>query len=185
MKLLTPFIYLSITIAIVFMFITPKYESTKDLNLKIADNQEKIKLAIELRNKQTKLQEKNVAISQDERGRLEKILPETVDNVRLIMDISNIGDFTVVKNIGISGEIEEKETAQAKTKNISGNADYGSLQLSFSFVSGYEEIKTFFRRLEDSLRLVDIKELNINSVASNSAASQYDVNIKLNTYWLR
>ncbi len=161
------------------MVIKPEYEKTQDFSAQIKENKVMIELATELRDKQTKLQEKNVAISQEERTRLEKILPETVDNVRLILDISNIGDFTVVRNIGIN----ESASGPNKAKELAGNSNYGSIQLSFSFTSSYENLKTFVRKLEDSLRLVDIRELSVTASGQNS--NQYDVGVKLNTYWLR
>ncbi len=187
MKLLTPFVYVAISVALFFLIINPEYGNTKELMTQIEENNKMLVLATELRDKQTELQQKNVAISQEERTRLEKLLPEAVDNVGLVLDVSNISGSTIIRNIGIDSDTKSSETTNTKSniKTVSGNSNYGAIDLNFSFVSNYEYIKSFLKKLEDSLRLVDIVGIDIVSANNREAAELYNVTIKLKTYWLR
>jgi hypothetical protein len=187
MKFLTPFVYIALAVTLFFMVIKPEYDEIKKINIRIAENNRLLQLASELRTNQDSLQKRNVAIGQDERRILERILPDAVDNVKLILDIQNLDKTIVVKNIGIAGETENSNAALtgSRSKNLSGNDKYGSIQLSFSFSTNYENVKSFIRKLEDSLRLVDITELKISSSNTTDAIRQYNVGVKLNTYWLR
>jgi len=167
--------------------VKPEYDEIKKLNEKIAENDRLLVLAAELRTNQEDLRSRYNAIGPDESNILEKILPDAVDNVKLILDIQNLDKTIVVKNIGITGESEKNNAALtgSKAKNLSGNDKYGSIQLSFSFSTDYENMKGFIRKLEDSLRLVDINELKISSANTTDTVRQYNVAVKLNTYWLR
>lgn len=187
MKLLTPLIFIALAAGLFFMVVNPQYLEVKELQEQIEANSSMITLATQLRDEQTKLQDKNKAISDDERQRLEKILPNTVDNVRLILDIDNIANDPAlgisIKNIGITGEGDtENGNKSSAIGDISGNRDFGVIQLNFAFSSEYERFKDFIKKLEDSLRLVDIVELKVSPTAVSGV---YDYSVKLNTYWLK
>ncbi len=184
MKFLTPFVYIALAITLFFMIISPVNTENQALSQKINENKERLINANKLYDAQGKLKTRNNAISQAERDALLKILPDAVDNVKLILDISEIDTTIVPKNIGVGGEAVGNNSA-SKAKTISGNNNYGSIQLSFAFTTNYQNVKSFINKLEDSLRIVDITDLKISTSNVVDGASQYNVAIKLNTYWLR
>lgn len=186
MKNLTPIILIIVSFGLFLLFINPQYEKVKELKKVIEKNNESIELANDLRSKRENLQQEFNQISPEKRQKLEKILPDTVDNVRLILDINNIADESGISitNIGIVGDDDKTKSNTNKDGTIVDKTDnsYGTLGLSFSVTSRYDIFKKFMQSLENSLRLVDIESF---SVSANSEGSFYDFNVTLKTYWLR
>jgi Tfp pilus assembly protein PilO len=184
MKGLTPIILILVSVGVFFFFIDPQ---KKELNVKLEEknkNEVTMQKATELRVANGALNESYKKISKEERAKLSQILPDTVDNVRLILDINNIATKygILLKGISISGgpADEGKEVSRGTSASAAGQL-YGTIQLSFSFSASYDIFKLFVKDLEDSLRLVDITDISIGS----SEGDFYNYSITLNTYWLR
>lgn len=115
--------------------------------------------------------------SPDDVTRLERLLPDTVDNVRLVLDINNIaGRYgLVIKNVRLS--------SLAKDPNKLGpeNQEYGTLVLQFGVTASYANFTAFVRDLEDSLRVVDISGISFKT--GEGQLTDYDVAVQ--TYWLK
>lgn len=184
MKNLTPIIFIVLAIGIFFVVVDPQYQEIQKLLEVKEDNDKLLSKATELREKREVLTSKYKNISEEERDQLNKVLPETVDNVRLILDIDNIARKygIILKGITISGGLEE---AGSESNQIIDKTDkqYGVISLGFSFSSSYADFKSFMIDLENSLRIVDITAFEINS--DNPQNGLYNYSIDLNTYWLR
>ena len=123
-------------------------------------------------------------ISADDRDNLDKVIPNTVDNIRLIIDLNSVAlqhGFSL-KNI----------TAAAKESSISSSGQNGqsfsiatptldTVAVSFSVSAPYQQFISFMQDLEASLRVMDITHL---TVTANDTGT-YDFSVQLNTYWLR
>ncbi|PIR44927.1 MAG: hypothetical protein COV10_02140 [Candidatus Vogelbacteria bacterium CG10_big_fil_rev_8_21_14_0_10_51_16] len=117
------------------------------------------------------------SFSDEELGRIDKALPNSVDNVRLIIDIDNLASKynMAVKNAKIKTDERGQETIGADTRG------YGTVTLAFSVTGSYNDMRFFLRDLETSLRLVDVTSLSFS-------ASEQDLNdyaIEVQTYWLK
>ena len=183
-----PIILILVSIGIFFLFIDPQIKGIEAVNQTIRVNDEMIELGNNLREDREQLQEKYSNISSADKEILRKILPDTVDNVRLILDINNIADdFGItITNIGVEGG-SNSETEENENSVIDANTtgfDYGAIELSFSVVSTYNNFKRFMMDLEDSLRLVDITSFSV-APASTETGELYSFSVSLNTYWLR
>lgn len=179
MKSLTPLILIILAIGSFFILIDPKFDDIKKLQDEMSDNQELIDIAVELRREREELQNKFNRISPEEREKLGKVLPDAVDNVRLINDINNIAsDFGISLNdISINDTgTQSGETVVDKTGKI-----YGEINLDFSISSRYDTFKEFMYSLERSLRLVDIESFSVGA----EEGVFYNFRVSLNTYWLR
>jgi Tfp pilus assembly protein PilO len=184
MKNTSIIIYIAIAVGLFFTFIDPTYKDIKSLEIRRQDNENMIKKAHELRAKREDLMNKYNSISLEDRNKLNKLLPETVDNVRLILDIDNIARNygIVLRGISISGEIgENNQNPQIVDRT---GRKYGIITLSFSFNAPYETFKKFLRDLENSLRLVDVNSFTL-SAGGQGSSDLYNYSLSLNTYWLR
>lgn len=179
MKSLTPLILIILAIGSFFIFIDPKFGDIKELQEEIDDNQELIDIAVELRRKREELQDKFNMISPEEREKLEKVLPDAVDNVRLINDINNIANDFGVSLTDIS--INEASTPTGENVVDKTGKMYGEINLNFSVSSRYDTFKEFMYSLERSLRLVDIESFSVTV----EEGVFYNFKVSLNTYWLR
>lgn len=184
MKGLTPIILIAVSIGIFFFFIDPQYKEAKSLNEEIGENDKTIALATELRNEREKLQARFNAIGSEEKDMMQKILPDTVDNVRLVLDINNIANDVGIEidDINVEGNSTVSNTDDTRVINESIGGEYGTIGLSFSVTASYESFKEFMIRLEDSLRLVDVVKYSVG-LTGQPGILQYSVII--DTYWLR
>ncbi len=123
------------------------------------------------------LTDKNNKIKTVDKNRLTKFLPDKIDNIRLIIEISelarNRGLFA--KNISVS---ESKKSTDSVDVNSSS---YDTLLLRFSVNSTYDNFKLLLADLENNLRVIDITDISFSSTESGF----YDFNVGLKTYWLK
>ena len=173
-----------IAIGIFFAVIDPKYKEIKVLNNTKAENDVMLEKARQLSEKKANLTSRYNSISEEDKEKLKKALPETVDNVQLIFDIDNIAKEAqiVLRGFTVTGGImqdSESNSKQVIDKTVAGK---GIISLAFSFSAPYDVFKNFMVDLEKTLRIVDITDFTVTAGSSNSI---YDYSIKLNTYWLR
>ncbi|MEK7087873.1 MAG: type 4a pilus biogenesis protein PilO [Patescibacteria group bacterium] len=135
----------------------------------------------EIEQARTGLLERYNRIPAEDRERIEKLLPDHIDSVRLIIDINNIAAQygMSLKNINLA------QTDPASAVKLSASAigptenRFKATQLKFTVAGPYENFRSFVRDLEQSLRLVDIE-----AVSFNTSAELYNYTITLSTYRL-
>lgn len=174
-----------LAVGIFAMVTLPGYRKVEELRRKHADNEQTLKLSAELERNSQSLEDRYNRITDDERARLQKLLPDTLDNVRLVNDMNAIAaqQGLAIRNITVGGEGTPGTT---NTKNAAADAAsrkrrYGTLSLAFSVTATYDEFDSFLRELERSLRLVDVRSVSVKS----SPNRRYDFAVVLETYWLR
>jgi hypothetical protein len=172
MKNYSALLLIIVSIGIFFFYIDPQYKELKTLRQTQAENEVMLAKAAKLRADREVLNTRYTAISEAEKDQLAKVIPETVDNVRLILDIDNIAQKygVVLRGITITGGTENAET---KSKQIVDKTDKknGTITLGFSFTASYDTFKKFMIDLENSLRIVDITDF---TVVANDQTNVYD-----------
>jgi Tfp pilus assembly protein PilO len=187
MNIITSIILIIISIGTFFIYIDPTYQganlpndklSVKDLLAKDAKYQKALADTNMIRENRQKLQDKKAQFDLVDLERLEKLLPNNIDNIKLVIDMNQIAQShgLVLKNIKLD------TAAKLETGKIGqDNSKYGTVGLSFTVTSSYDNFQNFLGDLEKSLRLVDITDL---SVTSNDTGV-YDFSVGLKTYWLK
>lgn len=102
--------------------------------------------------------------------KLEKLLPDHIDSVRLIIDVANRAsqyDMTL-KNIGLidSDSDSGQENASETIGPQEGNTK--TVGLKFNVAGSYDNLRAFIKDLEISLRLVDVSDLTFNAGSDGS-----------------
>ncbi len=198
MKNITSIVIIIASIGIFFFFIDPQYKKVKSLQAEITENKKILDIANKLSSKKEELNSKFNQISQEEKAELEKLLPDTVDNVRLIIDMNNIAEKfgIVIRDISINSKDSpagETKKIMSQKSNFEGVLEENSVKyvdtskigvISFSFTvsAKYEVFLEFLKQLEESLRLVDIRNIEISRPADGVF---YDYRVTLDTYWLK
>ncbi len=115
-----------------------------------------------------------------DKDRLNKLVPDSIDNVRLIIDINNIArPYNMsIRDIKIKTEEGEEESSVIREESAQRK---GSVVLGFSVTGPYSNFKAFMADLSRSLRLVDIASVSFSTAETGS----YDYNVELQTYWLK
>jgi Tfp pilus assembly protein PilO len=138
------------------------------------------------------LVEKYNSIDLDDLDRVGKLLPDSVDNIRLILEIEKIATpygmaLKDVRYNATPGDTEKPTTVRGL--GDSRSQKYGSWDLEFSVSTNYTNFLSFTRDLEKNLRIIDIASLQFDSsgpiTANKSAPEIYKFNYKIKTYWLK
>ena len=136
--------------------------------------------------------------------KLQKLLPDNIDNVRLIIEISNIASpyGMVLKDVKYDATNKEAAPQDSTTStkkigtssntntNTVSNKDYGVWNLEFSTQGTYNNFLSFMKDLENNLRIVDISSVQFSSSSTGNGANpgsneSYKYNFKIKTYWLK
>ncbi len=124
-------------------------------------------------------------VSQADRDRLDKMLPSTVDNIRLIIDLNNIAvqHGISLKGIRATAASSGGGASVAVTKDASGIGapTLDTVDVAFSVTAPYQQFLSFMQDLESDLRIMDVKHLSVAAADNGS----YGFNVTLKTYWLR
>ena len=116
-------------------------------------------------------------------ARLEKMVPESVDNVKLILELQGIANQY---SLEIQTASADREDSGEEGNGDSGfvdvdSRDYGIIALDFNLTGTYDEFFDFLRDLERNLRITDIR----NVTFSSSDTGEYSFQLTLETYWLK
>ncbi len=191
MNLILPLILIASSIAVFFGYVDPNYKGNGTQNSSdyskagVVFLQSELTKYSDILNSSTKiisqrdsLVAKKNTISDANTSRLERLLPNNIDNIRLIIEISKIaeGRSLTVKNVSVG------DMAKTTSTNIGpDNSLYGTMSLKFTVNSSYNNFINFLQDLESNLRLLDITDISFTSTDSGF----YDFSISLNTYWLK
>jgi Tfp pilus assembly protein PilO len=172
MQFLLSIISIALAAAVFVGYVHPTYQVIQGLQSEVVEFDEALTKAKELRTLLTTLADERNAISEEQLQRLEKLLPDHIDSIRLVMDTDNIASRYGMR---ITNVRLDKQTAQS-------TAPYGSMVLNFSVPARYETFQEFLDNLEESLRLVDVVSLSFTAPGANSTTM---VSVGLRTYWLK
>ena len=184
MKSLTPIIFIIVSIIIFFTVTDPVYKQVKDLRVQLAQYQDVLDKSSELLRQRKTLQDKYDSFSKDDIDRLKKLLPDTVDNVRLIIDIDEIAKRygLTIKNVRLDdSKVTKAGVKDAAATITAGAGKYGTIPMGFSVSSDYPTFLSFLEDLESSLRIVDVTNISLKAGANNT----YSFDVSLKTYWLK
>lgn len=179
MKTLIPILFVLIAGGLFFGFIDPTYNSVKELRAEEAKFDEALNRSKELQQVRDQLLSRYNTFSQADLERLEKLLPDNVDNVRLILDLDSLAVRygMRLRDVGFQSDNSRAQRGQVGASDT----DYDSLILSFSVTGSYDTFRAFVESLEQSLRLVDIQSISFSATDTGV----YDYSIAVKTYWLK
>ena len=129
-------------------------------------------------------------LSDTDRARLKKMIPDTVDNIRLVIEMNSIALKHNLTLSGVSASVSGGPRSTTPTSIAIGrqngvtpitNATLDTVTLSFGVSTTYEEFISFLKDIESNLRIMDITHLSLS--ASDNGTYNYSVSLK--TYWLR
>jgi Tfp pilus assembly protein PilO len=197
---------LALSVAMAVLYVKPARPRIEALKQDIQFLDDTLERARELQSVRDKLLAKYNSFTPRDIERLQKLLPDNVDNVRLIIDIDEMARRYGLAIQDIEVKQPRKQTAQVTTEPDAEADDFStgaraareeaeaqegliepttsSLTLSFSIVAPYERFLAFLGDLERSLRIVDVKELAFES-GKEETDRAYLFKIKVETYWLQ
>lgn len=186
MKSFTPLILIIVSIGLFFIHINPRYATVRELQDKEAEYQEALQSSETVATTRDALLDKYNSFSNENIDRLEKIIPDKVNTVKLVADLDSIGERNglVLSGIKIS---EENLDDSSQVVDTAVARPYLITSISFTFSASYEELRAFIEDLEKSLQLVDVTSINFvgESVDSSQPTNRFKYTVTINTYWLK
>lgn len=192
-------ILIVLAIGIYFTFTRAKITELQNIRAVNAQYQK----AIDDSDRLIKLRDATLAtynsLSDTDKDRLNKIVPNNVDNVRLVIDVKDdiaAHHGLVLKNIKTSSPDTQQQTGGTIATNVStampGDTSvvpntnntvnkYGIVTLSFDVSTNYQTFLDFLKDLESSLRIMDISKLTVKA----NETGTYDFSVEVKTYWLK
>lgn len=170
-----------------FTYTKPTYDASGATRAEIAEYDAALTKAAELQElKQTLLTRYNT-FSREDIDRLKKMLPDHIDNVRLILDLDNLAGANglALQNVVVSTPSSESQAQTAASAISSSRQGYDSVTLSFTTIASYETFLKFLSDLQTSLRIVDLVSLKLAPSGAPGGALLYSFDITLRTYWLK
>ncbi len=182
LRIFVPLILLAAAIGLFVLYTNPTYQTVKDLRAQEADLDQALTKSKDLLTIRNSLIAKRNTFATADVQKVERMLPDNIDNIRLILDTQ-----TVAKRYGL---LVQNVAIQTAAKNPKGSAmavggtnsdPVGSVELSFAVSARYEDFLRFLKDLERSVRVVDIEQISFEN--GKGDLTTYAILIK--TYWLR
>ncbi len=168
-----------ISVGTFLTYINPQYQDIKELKAQAADYENKMKNVSSIRSKRNDLATKKAELEKDNSlTRLNKFLPDHINNIDLIVDIDRIAKENNIRLSDIVLSKNDSEVAPGEIKTLS-DLKYSSARVSFNFDGSYSSIKNFIADIRRSLRLMDIVSLTINK---NGDVDNFNVSMTIRTY---
>jgi Tfp pilus assembly protein PilO len=184
------------------MFADPLFNDIGTLNTSMATYNEAMNNSKALENARDTLTAKENAINPDNLIKIKKLLPDNVDNIRLILEIEQIAlpYGMVLKDVKYNATSTTNNTTgtPAAGAPVAGGAssvkqaskDYGIFDLEFSTSGTYDNFINFTKDLESNLRIVDISSIAFSSDTNTNANTKiisevYQYDFKIKTYYLK
>ena len=197
-NLIVPILFILASAGLFFMYIDPSYQGIQSLQQQNARLEQALEKARELQAVRDQLLSKYNTFAAEDLERLQKLLPDNIDNVRLILDLDNIAaqygliinDFGFVDadDFGVPGPEVSPEapgnTGGGPGLTPTGAQLYQSVLLEFSVDATYEEFLRFASDLEKSLRVVDVSAVALDPGTGDDQEQAYSYRVGIKTYWL-
>jgi Tfp pilus assembly protein PilO len=181
LKLFIPVIFVIAAVGLFAAYTNPTYQDIKSLQQQNASYDAALSTVQGLISKLSTLSTQEDSMAPEDLSRLQQILPDNVDNIRLIIDINNIATRhnLPLSNVNL-GDLRGSGTA-AQAQQASGPV--GTATISFAVATNsYDNFLAFVQDVEHSLRLVDITKLTLQ--APTTVTSPVTYSMSLQTYWL-
>jgi len=171
---------------IFFGYVSPKWSgdiaSTK---ISIASDDQALAAAADFTTRQNALASERNKIDPAKLARLAVLLPDSVDNVGIILDLDalaahnglSLSDINVKSGTGNSSSASSQNGAAVP---VSGASPVDSVDLSLSAVGTYSALQSFLKEVEKSERLLDVRDISVKG--SDTGVYGYQMTLRL--YWL-
>lgn len=211
MKSIISLILITAAVVLFIFFTKPKIAALKETQLEV----DKLNIARDnAKNLETRINQlldikKNIPAKDLEK--LGKMLPNNVENVKLIIDFDKMLQAMVEERDTLK-LYKSTETTETGSKKISienpkvtpgglietnyDSSKLGVVTFAFTVALTYEDFLEFLRRIEHSTRLLDVDSVTFTASADASSKDKdqvsgtvevpiYNFNVSLRTYWLK
>jgi Tfp pilus assembly protein PilO len=181
------FAILILSVGIIFYYIKPTWSVSIPKEKKRIESYTKALEAVDnFKKKEAELTQAQNSIPKESLDKLNIFLPDSVDNVQLILDLNalaaragvTLSNFTVQG--GVNSGTGNTTASSTGTSVLSNNNPVDSLQIGVSATGSYNSFRAFLSGLEKSLRPLDVTSVNV----TQGPLGIYTYEIAIRMYWL-
>ena len=197
-KLITIIILLGVSIGAFAKYVRPTYDNAMQTKANVARFDDALTKTMNIRRVRTSLSSRFQEFPESKIARLQKMLPDHVDNVRLVLDMDGVASQYGMRLQNVTIQSSKKSASGGDATNgipssleINTNSDqpYKSLVLQFEVEATYADFLSFLHDIESSLRIVDVEKLSMEQLNTGKEGSmdepRYKYKLSLRTYWLK
>jgi Tfp pilus assembly protein PilO len=199
MRFIVPLIMLAVSVGLFFTYTQKTWISIQELRTKQTEYNDALTNANELEQVRNDLLAKYNAFDPSSIEKLKKLLPDNVDNIKLILEINEVAFKygMLLKNVKFDATDQNSNSSSVQERNSSiaqKNKSYGTFDVEFSSEGTYSNFVSFMSDLEKSLRIVDVNAITFSSpelpqtlggVSPSKPKDSYKYDFKISTYWLK
>jgi len=180
-----PAFALLVAIGIFFLYINPTWSGTiATAKAAIASDNEALVTANQYTAQQNELASARDAIHPADLARLTTFLPDSVDNVRIILDLNALAARSGLSLSGISVAPNANSASSGTASEAlptTGTNPVSSVDISLSAVGTYTALQNFLQGVERSARILDVQSITV----AGSDTGVYSYGMTLRLYWLQ
>lgn len=179
---LLPFLSLMLAIGIFFTYVNPLWNGKiADERAAIAQDDQALASAEQYIERENQLAAARDAIDPVALDRLKALLPDSVDNIGLILDLNALAARSGLSLSSIDVTRSSATASAAASLPAASANPIGTVDLKISALGSYKALQSFLMGVELSERLLDVRDLTVE----NSTNGVYTYQITIRLYWLR
>jgi hypothetical protein len=181
-----PILAVMIAIGTFFVYVMPVWSGPiAATKVAIKNDNDALAAASEYKARENQLASARDSIDPANLTRLATFLPDSVNNVGIILDINALAARSgiLLSNIDVAASADAGGASGSSggSPTIAQSDPIGSVDLSLSAVGTYSALQTFLQGVEKSTRLLDVQSITVTG--SDTGVYNYTMTIRL--YWLR
>jgi Tfp pilus assembly protein PilO len=190
MKSFLSLLFISVSVVLFFVFIRPQYQELQATQEQVTFAKSNLETASNLTKSRDELIAKYGSISKTDLDNLKILLPDSVDNIRLIIQVNSLATkngLSLLRSVDYQSNQDSAATDPNQNPDAQKQA-LGEFTISFQTTGQYKNFLAFVSDLEQNLRLVDVVKVEITPTAQGvqqNAASSLSYKVTLKTYWLK
>jgi hypothetical protein len=191
MRSIFPIIFIALSVIIFFFVLRPLYKDVSALRSDTEAYNVALSHSTDLQKVRDTLAGKYSNITNVDKTRLSRFLPNTVDNIQLILELEQMAGKhgLSLKNISFAPPQNGTDDKSSPQNSGANQKPYGIFNLEFKTQATYETFVLFLKDLELNLRLIDVKgisfSINNNQKPADTDPLSYENSVKIQTYWLK
>jgi hypothetical protein len=196
-KNLVSILLIAASLAMFWFFLKPKYSEVMTLQDKRKEYQKYLEDAEEVRHLRGKLLAAKANISKEDWAKLDRILPDKLEDHQLLLDLNGIASLYGAELTAFSTEAGKESSPPApniNTEALEGDAPvdapvpeqvsaHKTLLVNVSFDGSFRNFLGLLQEIERSINLSDVTSLSINT--GNASKGSYGITLVINNYWLK
>lgn len=195
-KLIIPTLLIALSFGSYFLYTQPIYTEAKEVKAEVVKLDEAVtKLNAALKKKDNLATTYN-ALDTSLVARLNKLMPDNLDNIKLIIDVDRTAKqygtiLNAVKfDVDQQAKNDAKATASSATTStvrdnktaLEAKKDYNNFSLTMTFTGTFANFTKLVSDMEKNLRIIDITSVTFDA---QDAKDIYKFEVKARIYWLK